>query len=107
MGDICVVTEPCFDCKYTDCVVECPVDSFYADEKMLYINPQECIGCEACIPECPVEAIYTIPQTPTKWVHYVQLNADRAAAILAASQGPLTEKQESLEGPGCGGRKGR
>ena len=24
-----VVAEPCFDCKYTDCVVVCPVDCFY------------------------------------------------------------------------------
>ncbi|MGZ3414781.1 MAG: ferredoxin, partial [Isosphaeraceae bacterium] len=23
-----VVAEPCFDCKYTDCVVVCPVDCF-------------------------------------------------------------------------------
>ena len=23
-----IVAEPCFDCKYTDCVVVCPVDRF-------------------------------------------------------------------------------
>ena len=53
-----VVAEPCFACKYTDCVVVCPVECFYEGEKMLYIHPDECIDCEACVPECPVEAIF-------------------------------------------------
>ena len=47
----CVVTEPCHDCKYTDCVTVCPCDCFYQDEQMLYIDPHECIDCGACIPE--------------------------------------------------------
>ena len=38
-----VVTEPCRDCKYTDCVTVCPVDSFYQDERMVYIDPETCI----------------------------------------------------------------
>ena len=33
-----VVAEPCFACKYTDCVVVCPVECFYEGEKMLYIH---------------------------------------------------------------------
>ncbi|MFM8218904.1 MAG: ferredoxin, partial [Planctomycetaceae bacterium] len=27
-----VVAEPCFGCKYTDCVVVCPVECFYEGE---------------------------------------------------------------------------
>ena len=46
-----VVCEPCFGCKYTDCVVVCPVECFYEGEKILYIHPDECIDCEACVPE--------------------------------------------------------
>ena len=38
-----VVCEPCRDCKYTDCVVPCPMECFYQDEHMLYIDPEECI----------------------------------------------------------------
>ena len=45
-----IVAEPCFDCKYTDCVVVCPVDCFYEGDQMLYIHPEECIDCEACVP---------------------------------------------------------
>ena len=53
-----VVAEPCFNCKYTDCVTVCPVECFYEGEQMVYIHPEECIDCEACVPECPVEAIF-------------------------------------------------
>lgn len=52
-----VVTENCIKCKYTDCVLVCPVDCFYEGENMLVINPDECIDCGICVPECPVDAI--------------------------------------------------
>jgi ferredoxin len=100
-----VVTEPCRDCKYTDCVTVCPVDAFWQDERMLYINPDECICCGACVPECPVEAIFDEPEVPAKWLQYVELNAERCAALVAAGLGPITEKQEPLAGPGCHGSR--
>ena len=53
-----IVAEPCFKCKYTDCVTVCPVECFYEGEDILVIHPDECIDCEACVPECPVEAIF-------------------------------------------------
>jgi ferredoxin len=96
-----VVTQPCHDCKYTDCVVICPCECFYQDESMLYIDGEDCIDCGACLPECPVEAIYGPGEVPAQWVQYVQLNADRAAALKAAGRGHVTEKQTPLEGPGC------
>jgi ferredoxin len=101
-----VVTAPCNDCKYTDCCVVCPVECFYQDEKMLYIDPEDCIDCEACVPECPVEAIYSEPNVPnTKdapWASYIQLNAERAAALKAAGgTAHITEKQSAKEGPDC------
>ena len=37
-----VVCQPCYDCKYTDCVAVCPVECFWYDEKMLYIDPVDC-----------------------------------------------------------------
>ena len=43
-----IVTANCNDCKYTDCCVVCPVECFYQDEMMLYIDPEDCIDCEAC-----------------------------------------------------------
>jgi ferredoxin len=96
-----VVAEPCHDCKYTDCVVECPCECFYQDEHMLYIDPQTCIDCGACESVCPVQAIFPEREVPVKWTHYVELNAERTAALIAAAQGPITEQQEPKEGPGC------
>src|SRR4051812_13071372 len=95
-----VVTQPCYDCKYTDCVAVCPVECFYQDEMQLYIDPQDCIDCEACVPECPVEAIFTEASTPSQWQNFIALNAERSAA-LKDSGGHITEKGEAKEGPEC------
>ena len=99
-----VVCEPCYDCKYTDCCVVCPVECFYQDEMMLYIDPQDCIDCEACVPECPVEAIFAEANTPAQWTSYIQLNADKSAA-LKGSGGHITEKGDAKEGPDCSAKK--
>lgn len=96
-----IVTENCNDCKYTDCCVVCPVECFYQDEMMLYIDPVDCIDCEACVPECPVEAIYAEANVPAQWTSYIQLNAEKAAALKAAGNAHITEKQDAKEGPGC------
>lgn len=63
-----VVTDACIKCKYTDCVVVCPVDCFYEGENMLVINPDECIDCGVCEPECPAEAIFPESDSLLKWV---------------------------------------
>ncbi len=94
-----VVAEPCFACKYTDCVVVCPVECFYEGEKMLYIHPDECIDCEACVPECPVQAIFAQDDCPDQWSSYIQLNADKSIALKTT--GHITEKQDAREGPTC------
>jgi ferredoxin len=95
-----VVCEPCQDCKYTDCVVVCPCDCFYQDDVMLYIDPEECIDCEACVSECPVAAIHHDSNVPEPWRHFVPLNHDRTA-VLKATGGHITERQKPKEGPGC------
>ncbi len=71
-----VVTEPCFGCKYTDCVVVCPVDSFREGEQMLFIDPETCIDCQQCVAECPVEAIYFEDDVPPNQREYIQLNRE-------------------------------
>ena len=86
-----IVTAPCNDCKYTDCCVVCPVECFYQDEMMLYIDPVDCIDCEACVPECPVEAIFMDVDMPDRWAGYVQLNADRVK-VLKPAGAHVTEK---------------
>lgn len=89
-----IVTEPCLNCKYTDCVEVCPVDCFHEGENILYIDPEECIDCGACVPECPVEAIYEESEVPEKWEGYIQENADKAPdlPVITQSKEPLAPR---------------
>ena len=84
-----VVAEPCFACKYTDCVVVCPVECFYEGDQMLYIHPDECIDCEACVPECPVEAIFHEDNLPEEWKPFTELNAEMSPQLPV-----ITEKKD-------------
>ena len=86
-----VVSKPCFGCRYTDCVVVCPVECFYIGEQMLYIHPDECIDCEACVPECPVEAIYHEDNMPEDEAIFIGLNAEMAPQCEV-----ITEKIDPL-----------
>ena len=90
-----VVCEPCYGCRYTDCVSVCPVNCFHEDEKMLYIDPDECIDCEACVPECPVEAIYLDENVPEEWRRYIELNAEMApkCEVITEKRTPLCEEE--------------
>ena len=66
-----VVTSPCVNHKYQDCVAVCPVDAFREMETYLVIDPDECIDCAACVTECPVEAIfadYDVPDEEEAWI---------------------------------------
>ena len=73
-----VVTEPCFGCKHTDCVVVCPVGCFYEGESMLFIAADECIECSACIEVCPPQAIFQEDHVPEQWHDYIELNREMA-----------------------------
>jgi len=70
-----VVTDNCVRCKYTDCVVVCPVDCFHAGNNMLVIDPEECIDCALCVPECPVDAIYAEEDVPDDQQQFFEINA--------------------------------
>ena len=70
-----VVTGACLRCRYTDCVVVCPVDCFHGDAEMLYIDPVACIDCGACVPVCPVTAIFALEDLPEKWQSFTPVNA--------------------------------
>ncbi|MGI6455169.1 MAG: indolepyruvate ferredoxin oxidoreductase subunit alpha [bacterium] len=71
-----VVCEPCVDCKYGDCAEVCPVECFYEGDDMLYINPDECIDCDACQPVCPVTAIFPEDEVPREWSDFIEKNAN-------------------------------
>ena len=70
-----IIAEPCVSTCDTACVEVCPVDCIHGpididgsgaevatldsiEGLQLYINPDECIHCDACIPAFPPDAIY-------------------------------------------------
>ena len=60
------------------CVEVCPVDCIHFEEgsdKMLFIDPAECIDCGACQPACPVSAIFPEGDVPDDQSHFIDLNA--------------------------------
>jgi ferredoxin len=79
-----VIAEPCIGQKDNSCVEVCPVDCIhptpdepgYDEAKMLYIDPEECIDCDACVEACPVDACFAEDQLPEEWTSYIQINAD-------------------------------
>jgi ferredoxin len=85
-----VIAEPCVDVIDQSCVSVCPVDCIHFEEgvdRILFIDPDECIDCGACEPECPVNAIFPEESLPAEWASYTAINAtwfsDRAAARVA------------------------
>ena len=73
-----VIAQPCIGVKDKACVDVCPMDCIHGTDadSMLYIDPQECIDCDACVPVCPVDAIFSDTQLPEKWRDFVRVNAD-------------------------------
>jgi ferredoxin len=69
-----IIAEPCIDIKDLSCVDVCPVDCIHEFERILIIDPEECIDCGACEPECPVEAIFPEDALPQKWEPFVKIN---------------------------------
>jgi NAD-dependent dihydropyrimidine dehydrogenase PreA subunit len=78
-----VINEPCIGTKDNSCVEVCPVDCIhptpdeadYEEHEMLYIDPDECIDCDACVEACPVDAITPEDMVPPEWQKYIEINA--------------------------------
>jgi ferredoxin len=72
-----VIAEPCIDVKDRSCVEVCPVDCIHTtdDDRMCYIDPGSCTGCNACLPACPVGAIYTEATLPAASARFAAINA--------------------------------
>ena len=70
-----IIGKKCVSTCDTACVDACPVDCIHGpidingsgaevatldsvEGLQLYIDPDECIDCDACVPACPPDAIY-------------------------------------------------
>jgi ferredoxin len=78
-----VIAEPCIGQKDNSCVEVCPVDCIhptpdepdYESVEQLYIDPDECIDCDACVEACPVDACFAEDQLPDEWTKYIEINS--------------------------------
>ncbi|HVC33648.1 MAG TPA: ferredoxin family protein [Chloroflexota bacterium] len=73
-----VIIEACIGTMDRSCVDVCPVDCIHFEEgvdRMLFINPEECIDCGACEPACPVTAIYPEDAVPDDMEVWKAINA--------------------------------
>jgi ferredoxin len=91
-----VVTENCDHCRFTDCVVTCPVACFHGDDKRIYIDPDTCIDCSACIPACPVQAIVEEFDLTDERREWLTINAERSRVlpVISSKQTPLATADE-------------
>lgn len=71
-----VISEACIDLKDKACMDECPVDCIYEGDRMLYINPEECIDCGACEPVCPNDAIAFETSLKPESRVFIEINKD-------------------------------
>lgn len=91
-----VVTDACSGCRYTECITVCPVECFHIDDRMTYIDPENCIDCGGCAPACPVGAIlpdYLLPADKREWIG---INRTRAGEtpVVSVRLPPLPGAEE-------------
>jgi len=93
-----VVTAPCIGKCHMECIEICPPVAFHFDPEldMVVINPDTCIGCDACVNECPEEAIFALSKLPEEFSQWTQINKDRAALFPATDEVPDDENQFAL-----------
>lgn len=79
-----VINEPCIGTKDVSCTEVCPVDCIHPTPEeadfesvdQLFIDPEECIDCDACVEACPVDAITAEDSVPPEWQKFIAINAD-------------------------------
>lgn len=76
-----VITDACIDVMDKACVEECPVDCIYEGDRMLYIQPDECVECGRCEPVCPQISIFHRDDLPGDKSDWEQVNSEFFAEI--------------------------
>ena len=81
-----VITSACVDVVDRSCIEVCPVDCIYGEDedRMCYVEPNDCIDCAVCEAACPVGAIFRDTDVPSESAEFTAINAlwfeDRGAA---------------------------
>jgi len=99
-----VVTENCNNCRFTDCVIVCPVACFHGDDQRTYIDPITCVDCAACVSACPVRAIYESADLVDDQLIWIAINAEKSIStpVIRGKQTPLSTAEERRTALGYG-----
>ena len=89
-----VVTEPCFGCKYTDCVVVCPLIVFEKASRC-YSYADECIDCGCMRAGVPGQRDLLRGRRAGRMARVVPSNCEMAAVCP-----PILNRKEPLAGSG-------
>ncbi|MGV0792409.1 ferredoxin [Mycolicibacterium sp. XJ1819] len=84
-----VIGSACVDVMDKSCVQECPVDCIYEGDRVLYINPDECVDCGACKLICRMDAIYYETDLPDEQRQHLADNAAFFSEVLPGRDAPL------------------
>ena len=85
-----IIAEPCIDIKDLSCVDVCPVDCIHEAERILVIDPEECIDCFA--PEEQLltsHGLRTFVELENTWCHVLTDRGLRPAYVKRFRRKPL------------------
>ena len=51
-----------------------PGEEHHDEATILYIDPAECIDCDACVEACPVDATLAEDDVPAQWEVFKEIN---------------------------------
>jgi NAD-dependent dihydropyrimidine dehydrogenase PreA subunit len=85
-----IIAEPCIDIKDLSCVDVCPVDCIHQAERILVIDPEECIDCFAPTEEFLTSwGLRTFAEMENHWCHVVTDSGFKPAYIRRFRRKPL------------------
>jgi len=87
-----IIAEPCIDIKDRSCVDVCPVDCIHEAERILVIDPEECIDCFAPTEQLVTTwGLRTFAELENDWCRVLTDDGFKPAVVKRFRKKPLVE----------------